>query len=250
MGQVVGDGVQQVVALARGLEDRGPVAVRVDARALGRDDERQHVPAAVRGDAPFEAGTTVQPLEHRQVGIELLVVAVDPRVGGAREHLVVARVREPQPVRDPHAALAGRVAEDLALARDDGPEERQERLAPRLRRRAVEARLERLLCRDGDAAVVLGVERALVAAEELLPAEAVEGHDQHVVDGRGRSRTFGASSTSEGHDGDEQQEPAAPLHASLSSFISAVLRTFPVASSRARAGSTSSRFVARPTSSR
>ena len=56
------------------------------------------------------------------------------------QHLVVAGVGEPEAVRDPHAAAARRVAQDLAVAGDDRPDEGQQRLAPGLGRRPIEAR--------------------------------------------------------------------------------------------------------------
>ena len=246
-----------------GCEDRGPVAVDVQARALGRHDERQHVPAAVGGDAALEAGPPVQPLEHRQVRVGLLVVAVDARVGEAREHLVVAGVGEPQAVRDPHAAPARGVAQDLALAGHDRPDEGQQRLAARLRGGPVETGRQRF--RLADAAVLLRVERGVVPAEQLLPAEAVEGHDQDIVDRRARRAVCRPGVRREPERGQHQRNEHGkrdlPLtaaarvrhglsHASCSSFISAAFSVLHSASSRARVGATASRSFACPTSSR
>ena len=183
----------------------------------------------------------------------------------AREHLVVARVGEPEAVRDPHAAPARRVAEDLALAGDDRPDEGQQRLAPRLRRRTIETRRERLRLRD--AAVLLGVERGVVAAEHLLPAEAVEGHDQDVVDAAPAGR-LGARSLVHGARASHAaaaiatrpmpSDPPRPArlaprgapHASCSSFISAAFSVLHSASSRARVGRPTALSFAWPTSSR
>jgi hypothetical protein len=206
------------------------------------------IPARERGDPAFEAGAAVQPLEHRQVRVRLLIVAVDARIGEPREHLVVAGIGKPEAVRDAHAAPARRVAQDLALAGYDRPDEGQQRLAPCLRRRTIETSRQGL--RLADTPVFLRVERGVVAAEHLLPAEAVESDDEDVVGAGpvlGVLRLRGRRRTRQGQDPCHERES---IHASCSSFIKAALSARHSASSRARVGATAAGSFAWPTSSR
>src|SRR5690606_23199476 len=97
--------------------------------ARGVEDPGEDVPVHCGGDASLESRPSGEPLEDVGVDVELLVVAVDRRVGDAGEELVVTRVGEVPAVGDADVALEVAVAPELALGGEGSPKERKQRLA-------------------------------------------------------------------------------------------------------------------------
>src|SRR4029077_6129304 len=102
---------------------------RADPEAAARlvEDRIEDAPRPIRLDASFEARLAREPLEDREVRIGIRIVAVDAGVRRSREHLVVAGVGKILAVGVVREAALRLVSEELAVLRDDAPEERQER---------------------------------------------------------------------------------------------------------------------------
>src|SRR5574337_1010574 len=107
-----------------------------------------------------------------------------PGVGVAGEGLVVAGIGELEPVRDLGRAPGVAVAEDLPPGRDAVPEEGQQRPPALPPVGPPEGVTER--GRVADAACLPADERAVRAAEDLLPPQPVS-HDEHDVPGAERA---------------------------------------------------------------
>ena len=165
-----GDDDERLVAALTGKPQRSRLKIN---GKTSQHAEGRHLAA--------EARLAVEPLEHGDVGVGLLVVAVDARIGRSRTAFRCSRDSEKfMPlVTCGHAAL-GLVAVDLALLGDDGPEERHQGLATGLGRVAPEGLLQSVDVRH--AAIFLGHQDLFGAAEYFLPAQAV-GHQQHDVFG-------------------------------------------------------------------
>ena len=161
-----------------------PPVVHRHAAALGVDDAPKGVPGGVRHHAPVERRVAVEPLEDGGIGVGRIPVAVDTRIDEPGERLTVSRIRKAEAVPNPGHASRGAVTEELPLPGDRAPEERQQRLAPGLRRVTPEVALER----RGVVHVLARAQQGAVGtAEQLLPAQAI-GDDQYHVLGPGRGR--------------------------------------------------------------
>jgi hypothetical protein len=199
---------------SRGRERRIPAGPHREARgALAVEDPRERVPAADHRDAAAQLRRGRQPLEHRDVRIGAVRVRVDARVPGAGQDLVVAGIGEAERVRDPRGAARRGVAPDRAALRDDGPEERHQRLAARLGRRAPEVALQR--GRLLDAAGALVDERGLRARENLLPPQPVDDDQDDVVRAPRRPRLLRHQGAGDqrGEDADGNRAPHRALEA-------------------------------------
>ncbi len=163
-----------------GAFERHPARVDEQAAALDVQDERVDVPRPDCADSSAKSRPAIQPLEDRRIGIGPLVIAVDPRVRRAGEHLVVAGIGEVHAVGDLGRARLVGVAVELPAMRHDRPEERHQRLAPGLRRLAPELAADRLDI--GDAPVGLVQECRVGSSENLLPTQAI-GRDQDDIAG-------------------------------------------------------------------
>lgn len=151
--------------------DKEPGAGRVE-------DPGEQIPGAEDGHAVFEARAAVEEFEDVHVGVVAPVVAVDARVGDAAEGFAVAGVGEVEPVGDARFRAARAVAEDLSFARNNRPEEGQQRGAAVFGGFAPESSAES--GRIGHAARLSVHERRVSAGENLLPAQAV-GHENDDV---------------------------------------------------------------------
>src|SRR5450631_4521008 len=144
------------------------------------EDVLEGVPGRERGHPAVQVGRLVQPLVDADVRIRAVLVAVDARVRMSGQHLVVARVGEGEPVRDPGNAAVGLVAEELALLSDHLPEERKQQPAAH-RGIVVPEALPKARLALPDAAVLHVEERGIGAREDLLPTKAIADDQDHVV---------------------------------------------------------------------
>src|SRR6185503_4906959 len=148
-----------------------------DAGALSIENPRDDVPVHDGGHTAFEAWPGAEPLEDVGVRVWNFLVAVDSGISRAGEELAVARVGELLVVRDTGHAALGCIAVNLAVARYDAPEERQQRLPSFFRGIAPE-----LLPQGPNMGYAVGFvhQRLLGAGENLLPSKPVGGDEEHV----------------------------------------------------------------------
>ncbi len=159
------------------IVDRFPVGMNLEAVFFRAKDRGKHIPGAKCRHPVAIGRLAVQEFKYGKIGIRLLGVGVDPRVGYAAEHLAVARVGKLEPVGQAGWRLACRVAEDLSFPGHGVPEKRQHRRGtPELLLEPVEV---------ADAAELLVEQRLVGAAKKLLPAKTVERHDNDVFRARG-----------------------------------------------------------------
>ncbi|MDQ3950393.1 MAG: hypothetical protein M3282_08600 [Gemmatimonadota bacterium] len=130
----------------------------------------------------------IQPLEDGDVGVHAEVVPVDAGIGEPGQHLVVAWIREVQPVRDRHAAPFGAVAEELTIARDHAPEKWKQSLSSRDSGRPPESVAKRHRV-AAHGARLAEEDRRVGTAEDFLPTKPV-GYDQDDI-ARSRRRRGG-----------------------------------------------------------
>src|SRR6476620_6667221 len=97
------------------------------------ENPREIIPASKDRYFPAKTALLIDPFEDVRIWIQLLVITVDARIGNAAHDFVIAGIGKILLIADAHHAAFRLVAEQLPIASDFTPEERQERFASRFR---------------------------------------------------------------------------------------------------------------------